>query len=688
LPTVSGTGAVANALVHVLVGGVTVGSVTASAAGAWTYAFTSTLSAGTNAITAVGEDVAGNDGPASAALNVVVDTSAATLNAPDLAAGSDTGSSNTDDITSNATPTVGGGGAEANATIYVLSGGVTIGSTTATGAGNWSFTFTSTLSAGTHAISVVHSDTAGNTSTSSALNITVDTTAPTTQDVPDLLAASDLGVSSTDNITSSPTQQLSGSAGTGDTVSILVGGTTLQTVTAAGGSWSYTATLSAGSYAITVSETDVAGNESAASSALNMVVNEEPTSDGGGGGGSGGGTTSTTTTNTSTAPSTTAIVQNTGNNGNLVTASVPASVTISSSGPATAQSGDTAVTTLINAINNQSPTGATVVVGNAQTFLNSLAATTQLDIRTIVPTVGTGVTTDDPIIITGSTGGSQSEAFVIDMRGVTGKILQLDNIEFASIIGNATVTGGSGNNYATGDGSDQFISLGEGDDTLYGGDGNDTIGSASGNDRLFGEGGNDTVIGGTGNDSLWGGTDTDVVYGNQDADILYGNQANDTLYGGQDADVAYGGQDADVAYGNLADDVLYGNLGADTLYGGQGNDVLFGGQGNDLLQGNLGDDWLHGNLGDDTITTGSGADTVAVASSGGADVVTDFDGASGDRIQIASDINGSGIDTYAELLAAATDTDDGVQIALGSGNTLTLNGVTVSQLQSGWFTFG
>jgi len=29
-----------------------------------------------------------------------------------------------------------------------------------------------------------------------------------------------------------------------------------------------------------------------------------------------------------------------------------------------------------------------------------------------------------------------------------------------------------------------------------------------------------------------------------------------------------------------------------------------------------------------------------------------------------------------------------VQIALGSGNTLTLNGVTVSQLQSGWFMFG
>ena len=130
------------------------------------------------------------------------------------------------------------------------------------------------------------------------------------------------------------------------------------------------------------------------------------------------------------------------------------------------------------------------------------------------------------------------------------------------------------------------------------------------------------------------------------------------------------GHGADVAYGNLADDVMYGNLGADSLYGGQGND---------LLQGNLGDDTLQGGL---------GADLFAIGDGGGSDVVSDFDGGSGDTIRIATDVNCSRIDSFAELVTAASDTDAGVQIALGGGNTLTLNGVTVSQLQSGWFTFG
>ncbi len=342
-----------------------------------------------------------------------------------------------------------------------------------------------------------------------------------------------------------------------------------------------------------------------------------------------------------------------------------------------------------------------------------MATTTTLDVRTIIPTQGSGVTTDDPIVITGTSSGSQSEAFVIDMRSISGKVLQIDNIEFVSIIGSATVNGGAGNNYATGDDNSQFISLGEGDDTLYGGEGSDTIGSGGGNDRLLGDdrlyaggarrplgaggvnycglsdAGDDSVIGGTGNDSLWGGTEADVVYGNQQDDLLYGNQSSDTLYGGQDADTAYGGQDSDLLYGNFGGDMLYGNLGADTLYGGQGSDALFGGQDNDLLVGGLGDDTLNGNLGNDTISTGEGSDLIVVQKDGGIDVVTDFDGAAGDRIQIAANANGTAIDTFAELQAAATNNSAGnVEIALGSGNTLTLNGVTVSEPQSGWFTFG
>ena len=56
-------------------------------------------------------------------------------------------------------------------------------------------------------------------------------------------------------------------------------------------------------------------------------------------------------------------------------------------------------------------------------------------------------------------------------------------------------------------------------------------------------------------------------------------------------------------------------------------------------------------------------------------------------MQVTADVNGTAIDSFAELLAAATDTGAGVHIALGAGNSLTLNGISQSQLQSDWFTF-
>ena len=137
--------------------------------------------------------------------------------------------------------------------------------------GSWSYT--ATLTQGSYAITAIETDAAGNSGpVSTALAVVVDTTAPGTLGTPDLLAASDTGSSSTDNITSSTSQQLTGSATTGNIVSILVGGTTVNTVTAAGGSWSYTHTLTQGSYAITVLEQDTAGNSGAASTALGIVV--------------------------------------------------------------------------------------------------------------------------------------------------------------------------------------------------------------------------------------------------------------------------------------------------------------------------------------------------------------------------------------------------------------------------------
>ena len=80
---------------------------------------------------------------------------------------------------------------------------------------------------GAKSISAQFTDAAGNTSTTGALSITLDTTAPT-GGTPDLLAASDSGASNTDNITNvtTPTFQVSldATVAAGDTVQLMLGG--------------------------------------------------------------------------------------------------------------------------------------------------------------------------------------------------------------------------------------------------------------------------------------------------------------------------------------------------------------------------------------------------------------------------------------------------------------------------------
>jgi len=101
---------------------------------------------------------------------------------------------------------------------------------------------------------------------------------------------------------------------------------------------------------------------------------------------------------------------------------------------------------------------------------------------------------------------------VIDASNLpSGTILSLQNVEFAVIIGPASIFGGDGQNTLYAGTGSQFIVLGPDDDVLHGGDGDDTVGSKGGDDLLFGDNGNDTLFGGEGNDQLHGGRDSDVV---------------------------------------------------------------------------------------------------------------------------------------------------------------------------------
>ena len=116
---------------------------------------------------------------------------------------------------------------------------------------------------------------AGNVSAASgALAVTIDTTAPAAPSAPDLLTASDSGVSSTDNITNVAKPTFTGTAEAGSTVTLVRrhdrGRHGRRHGRACGPSPH--ATLAAGAHSITAKATDVAGNVSAASAALSVTI--------------------------------------------------------------------------------------------------------------------------------------------------------------------------------------------------------------------------------------------------------------------------------------------------------------------------------------------------------------------------------------------------------------------------------
>ncbi|MDF0494641.1 Ig-like domain-containing protein [Bradyrhizobium yuanmingense] len=150
------------------------------------------------------------------------------------------------------------GSAAAGSTVKVYDGTTQIGSTTADSSGHWDY-ITKVLTDAKHTLTATATNSSGQTSTaSSALAITVDTTAPTAPTI----------VSQTVN--SANQVVMSGKAEASSVVKLFDGTTQIGTVTAdSSGVWGYTTgTLAAGSHSLTAKATDVAGNTSVASTAV------------------------------------------------------------------------------------------------------------------------------------------------------------------------------------------------------------------------------------------------------------------------------------------------------------------------------------------------------------------------------------------------------------------------------------
>lgn len=275
--------------------------------------------------------------------------------------------------------------------------------------------------------------------------------------------------------------------------------------------------------------------------------------------------------------------------------------------------------------------------------------------------------------------------------------------------GKDVLFGGRGDDVLYGNGSGDLLNGGFGADTLYGGGGADRADYSRDKDDLFldletgistgGTAEGDVLIDieavrtGTGDDTVWADEDgtriisaggDDKLFGRSGEDWLEGGNGNDTLYGSAGADIMNGGRGSDEADYRTSDAGVQIDLAAGTAAGGyaEGDTLLRinnldGSQYGDELTGNHQANWLRGNGGDDTLTGGARSDTFVFASGSGDDIVTDYD-----RDWLDLSATETDFTSLEDVLAASSETEGGLLIDLGGGDSVLLQGVEAEDLSA------
>ncbi|WP_288486053.1 Ig-like domain-containing protein, partial [uncultured Novosphingobium sp.] len=279
LPTLSGN-AEANATVVVFDNGAPIGSVTASALGAWTFTPSTALTEGAHSFTVRATDSAGNQGPASTPFAVRVDTiapSAPAITSLTDDVGTVQGPVSSGGVTNDTLPLL-RGTSEAGATLTVFANGIAIGTTQADATGNWSFTPGTPLVEGTYIFTATATDAAGNPGgASAAFTVTVDTTAPVVPIITSVVddVAPNTGIILSGGISNDALPQINGTGPANTTLVIYDNGLVIGSTTSnALGAWSFTpaTAIAAGAHSFTATTVDPAGNASLPSNAYGLLL--------------------------------------------------------------------------------------------------------------------------------------------------------------------------------------------------------------------------------------------------------------------------------------------------------------------------------------------------------------------------------------------------------------------------------
>jgi hypothetical protein len=284
-PTLMGTitGALAaGEVVAVYDGAARLGAAAVSGA-TWTYT-TPARADGVRSFTVRVEDAAGNQGAASAARTLTVDTVVPTASITGVAddVGPVLGGVAAGGATNDAMPTLSGtlsAAPGAGDTVSVLDGATVLGAAAVSGT-TWTFTPATPLAEGAHSFTLRVADAAGNVSTSAARTLTVDTAAPTATaaitgvaDNVGPVTGTVAAGGATNDATPTLSGSLNGTLGIGEVVAVYDGATRLGAATVSGATWSYTtAALAEGAHSLTARVEDAAGNQGAASAARTLTV--------------------------------------------------------------------------------------------------------------------------------------------------------------------------------------------------------------------------------------------------------------------------------------------------------------------------------------------------------------------------------------------------------------------------------